>query len=110
MVFLGQVSSGATSQAVVKYIKDKARLSDSDPVIVTQLSMKGNTKSFKIGIESKHSKELETEGFWPPYVSCKNFVFRRPGIQNANHNYRTNRNYGNRGNFFPRNQGNRWRQ
>lgn len=107
--YIGQVSSNSTNQMVIQYIREKANMSENEPVIVTQLQTKGNTKSFKVGVQSKHSKELESKDFWPPFVSCRNFVFRRQGLQNSNNNFNNN-NFGNRRSFFLRNRGNHWRQ
>nr|CAI5828614.1 unnamed protein product [Callosobruchus analis] len=104
--YIGQVSSKSTSQALVKYIRDKANMAVSEPVIITQLSSNSNTKSFKIGIESKYSKKLEDEDFWPPFVICKNFVFRKPGFQNGKY---YNRNVASHRHFFPTRNRNLWR-
>ena len=46
----------------------------------------GRLRSFKVGIESKYTEQIESDGFWPEHIKCRKFVFHRSQQEYTRHN------------------------
>lgn len=84
---ISRVSRASTSKLVAEFVKTRTGITRNDHLFITQLNTKGDTNSFKVGVDNQYSSQIEKEDFWPENIVCRSFVFnRRNEYTNERHN------------------------
>lgn len=68
-------TNSATCESVLTYIKNKANIANRGEISVDRLRTKGDTSSFKVGIDSKYMSQVEADNFWPENIIVRDFKF-----------------------------------
>lgn len=82
-----QVSENSSENSVKTYLLSKLEVPDNEEVIVRSLNTSGQTNSYKVGINTIHSTQIESTNFWPENIICRNFIFKN---RTENQHFRKN--------------------
>ncbi|KAK9873560.1 hypothetical protein WA026_022973 [Henosepilachna vigintioctopunctata] len=85
-LFVGRVELEVRELDVLNYIKEKCNISNEAEITVKKLSFEGRSASFRVGVQFKHSEQVNSSDFWPEGLVIRRFNFGKNTTKLTNTN------------------------
>lgn len=76
-IFVGKVGEGVKKETVEEYIRSKCSIKNLNELIVNELTTRGKSTSFQVGIDDKYYEDLKASDFWPSGIIIRRYNFWR---------------------------------
>ncbi|KAK9882869.1 hypothetical protein WA026_023623 [Henosepilachna vigintioctopunctata] len=76
-LFVGRVELKVRELDILNYIKEKCNISNESEITVEKLSFEERSVSFRVGVQFKHSEQVNSGDFWPEGSVIRRFNFGR---------------------------------